>query len=143
MSNVPSAAPSLARSLVIVLSPKLDTQTLVPSKAMSAGFVSTVMVCKFWPSLARSLVTVPPKFAPRSWPRQRLGRLVCCPPEKANPPPVGSSFVTVLSPELATQKWVPSKVKFCGAFPTGQCEHLLCHGVKSLQEIAGDVYEVE
>ena len=56
--NVPSNAPSLARSLVTLSLLLLATQMFDPSNAKSWGLFPTAMVLTRVPSLALSLVTV-------------------------------------------------------------------------------------
>src|SRR5690242_3236904 len=51
--NVPSAAPSRARSLVTLLLPWFVTQMLLPSKATPTGFWPTMKVPWIDPSLAK------------------------------------------------------------------------------------------
>lgn len=59
--NVPSRAPSQARSSVTSLLPEFVIQTSAPSNAMKFALWPTGNVPILWPSFARSLVTLPPE----------------------------------------------------------------------------------
>src|SRR5579862_1192525 len=61
--KVPRALPSLALSLVTVLSKLFDTQMFAPSKVTPSGFRPTSNAPKTSPSRALTLVTVPGRSA--------------------------------------------------------------------------------
>src|SRR6266852_5881666 len=119
--NVPSTAPSLARSLVTLLLPAFAIQMFSSAKAKKRGIVPTGKVPSTTPSLARSLVTLllltfatqmlaPSKATPNGF--------VPTPKVASSAPSLGCSLVTSLLLKFATQMLSPSMAKNTGALPT-------------------------